>query len=377
MRIGIDARTLYIPALKGIGIYLYNLLINISEIDQENEYFLYYDSRQENFPRFPKAANFIEKGISIKKGDRFYFWEQIRLPLEIRRDKIDIFHSPGNITPFSLGCPILVTVHDTTLQEVSRGNIFNKFYYKKLQPAKLRKVKKIITGSNYSKERISTVMKVPIEKIIVIPNGISDLFRVLRDRKSIEQVKQKYGISGEYILNVGGESPWKNVSRLIKAYSILADNSDYKKQLVITGIRKKEILDKHMKEIFEYGVSEKVLVLGYIPENDLINLYNGADVFVYPSLREGFGFPPLEAMACGVPVIASNKTSIPEVVGNAALLVDAENPQAIADEILNVTSNYPLRQKLLQAGSMQYSNYKWEKTAAETLKLYKQLFNEQ
>lgn len=374
MKIGIDARTLYTPALKGIGIYLYNLLINISKIDQENEYLLYYDPRQEICLRFPKIVNFIEKGISLKKGDRFYLWEQLRLPLETRRDKIDIFHSPANTTAFCLGCPILVTVHDVTLQEISKGNIFDNIYNKKLQPAILRKVSKIITVSNYSKERIATVMKVPIEKIIVIPNGIGDAFRVLQDRKSVERVKQKYGIGGEYILNVGGESPWKNVSRLIKAYSMLVDNNGYNKQLVITGIRKKEILDKHTKEISKYVLLEKVLVLGYVPEDDLINLYNGADVFVYPSLKEGFGFPPLEAMACGVPVVASDKTSIPEVVGNAAQLVDAENPEAIANGILNVTSNYSLRERLLQAGYIQSSNYKWGKTAQATLKLYEDVF---
>ncbi len=374
MRIGIDARVLYMPVLKGMGVYLKNLLESLERIDKKNEYILYYDSRQQVVSRKPGSPNFEEKAISIRKGDIYHFWEQFRLPLELKKDRIDVFHSPANTTMLALKCPTIVTVHDTILQQSVRLSLFDQMYFKRLQPFILKKVQKIITISGYSKELISKIMKISKSMVEVIPLGINDSFRVITDKKMIVPVMQKYGITGSYLLNVGGESPWKNVSTLIKAYSELVKNYKIKEKLIITGIRNEVILKEHADKISELGIKDKIIIIGYVPQEDLVGLYNGASVFVYPSLHEGFGLPPLEAMACGVPVVVSDKTSIPEVVGDAAILVDASEPKNIAKAINDVLGNESLRKDLIAAGLERCKEFDWRKTAELTLKNYEEAY---
>ncbi len=372
MRIGIDARVLYAPVLKGIGVYLDNLLMQLSKIDKKNEYILYYDSRQETIKRFPRIDNFIEKGIEIGKGDRFYLWEQIKLSFEVRKDKINVFHSPANTTMFFMSCPTIVTVHDTIAQEVAKDRIWDSLYFNTIQPAILRNANKIVAPSTYSKNRIASIMNVPSGNIMVIPNGIDESFRELKDKDILGVIKAKYKIEENYILNVGGESPWKNISSLIKAYAILMRKGSIQEQLVIAGIRKKDILQKHLKEIELLGIEKKVLILGYLPIGDLAYLYSGATIFVYPSLREGFGFPPLEAMASGVPVVASDSASIPEVVGSAAILVHAAKAENIAKGIETLLLDSDIRNNLIAAGFKRCKEFSWQKTAEETLRIYEE-----
>jgi len=360
------------PILKGMGVYLQNLLENLGRIDSENEYFLYYDSRLNNTLRKVSAENLKFKGIAVQ-GEKFHLWEQWKLPQALKQDKIDIFHSPANTTMAASPCPVVVTVHDTHLQEIPRGTFFDRIYYGKVQPWNIRRAKRIITPSEYSKKNIVTFMKVPCENIAVIPLGINKNFMVPLDNNLVDTIKAKLDITGPYILNAGGESPWKNVSRLIQAFAVLVEKYRIKEKLLITGIRTKAILDKHLCEIENLGLKGKVHVLGYIPDDDLMGLYTGAELFVYPSLMEGFGFPPLEAMACGVPVVASNAASIPEVSGEGALYCDGKDSEDIAEKIYMVLSNKELRQDLISKGTNWVKRYRWERTAEETLEIYKRI----
>lgn len=374
LNIGIDARILYMPILKGMGVYLNNLLLSLSKIDKRNKYILYFDSRQKIINRGPKAENFITKGISLRKGDRVHLWEHLRLPLEVIKDKIDVFHSPANTTMFFSKCPILVTIHDTILQELLNRKIWSNLYFNKFQPWILRKAQTIITPSSYSKIKIAQIMRVSSGKIKVIPNGISSSFKVIENKDLIETIKSKYNIRGKYLLNVGGQSPWKNVSSLIKAYSILANEHKLTEQLIITGISTSSIVKTHLKEVERLGLLGTVLVLGYVSEDELVNLYNGAELLVYPSLMEGFGFPPLEAMACGTPVVASKSASIPEIVGDAGVLVDVTNLRSLSEAMLQVLQNKIVRENLIKKGFERSSKFSWERTAEQTLNLYIQTY---
>lgn len=367
--IGIDARVLFMPMMKGMGFYLQNLLENFITLDKENSYILYYDTRQNVKLRTLNSPNFSVKGISIRSGDSFHSWEQVRLPIELSRDKIDILHSPANTSIFASRCPRICTVHDTILQELEKKG-FDNFYFNRFIPFSLRRAKKIITCSIYSKQKINKLLNIPEEKIEVIPNGVSSIFKKINDKEAISKVKRKYAIEGEYIFNVGGESPWKNVSNLILAYKLLVSKSSIKQKIVIAGIRTKSIAENHLKEIAELGLSDRAIILGYVSEQELVHLYNGAEIFVYPSLNEGFGLPPLEAMACGIPVVASNKASIPEVVGDAAILVDATNESAIAKGIGLILNNAALKDKLRDLGTKRCSRFTWQQTAKKTLQLY-------
>ncbi len=373
MKIGVDVRPLYRPNLKGIGVYLKNLLDEFSRWDKENTYYLFYDERQELVKRKPDGQLFREEGSEISKGDSYYFWDQICLPREIAKNKIDIFHSPANMTSLKKMCPTVVTVHDTKPFEMKGYNFKEEIYTKWLQPKALRAADKIICPSEYTKKCIVEVLKIQPEKITVIYQGLSNRFKVLEDDDAILKVLQRLGVEKEYILFTGGETPAKNISRLIEAFAKLKKQYQIEHQLVITGIRSKKILEKHTQEIKEQSVALDVKILGYVEDDDLIALYNKAVVFVYPSLFEGFGFPPIEAMACGAVVAASNATSIPEVVGDAALMFDGKNVDEMAKQILRLITESNTINELREKGFKRSSQFKWLDTAQKTLNVYKEL----
>ena len=267
--------------------------------------------------------------------------------------------------------PFIVTVHDVIAQEMRKSRLWSKIYFEIIQPFALRKARKIITPSQYSKNKIMSRMKIPAEKIQVIPNGISESYKVLSNTGIIERTMGKCNIQKPYILNVGGESHWKNISRLLESYSLLVQKYNIKEKLVITGIRKQAILEKYNSEIAQLNLSDRIRMLGYIPKEDLVALYNGAEVFVYPSLMEGFGFPPLEAMACGTAVACSSFASMPEVVGGAALLFDPTNTIDMSEKIYCLLTNQKLKHELVNKGLKKIKQYSWEITAKETLKAFK------
>ncbi|MCM8775445.1 MAG: glycosyltransferase family 4 protein [Candidatus Omnitrophica bacterium] len=372
MRIGIDARTLYLPVLKGIGVYLLNLLNQLAVRDQKNEYILYYDSRQKIVDRAPKAPNFITRGIEIAKSDRFYFWEQFCLPRELARDRIDLLHSPANTTCLGFRGPKVVTVHDTIIQQGKDKTKADTIYYNFIQPFVLKFADRIITVSNYSRRNIMRDLGIRKKKIRVIPQGLDAAFQIIDDYSSVNRIVLKYGIPNPYLLNVGGESPFKNVSGLLEAYAIMVRKYGVTETLVVTGIRAKEILCGHLEHIVRLGLNGKVIVLGYVPHEDLVALYNGARLFVYPSLMEGFGFPPLEAMACGTPTVVSNAASMPDVAGNAAVLFDPKSPEDIAAKTCRVLVDETLRHELIQRGLERVKMYDWKNTAEATLEVYEE-----
>ena len=371
LRIGIDARTLYSPAMKGIGVYLQNLLNEMLRLEPSAEFFLYFDSRQKTLNRRPDSRQVTERPVQIGTGDRFYFWEQWALPEALKRDRISLLHSPANTLPLTFAGPKVVTVHDTTIQEREDKTRIDMFYYNFFQPYAIRRANRVLTVSEFSKSNIEKRLGVDKRKIRVIPNGISPAFRLLADEKTVEATKARLGIHGNYIFNAGGESPWKNVARLIEAYAALECPED----LVITGVRSEKVRAGHLEKIRELGLTGRVHLLTYVSEADLIALYNGASVFIYPSLLEGFGFPPLEAMACGIPVAASNAASIPEVTGNAALSFDANRTADIAAALRRLLTDEALRLDLRKRGFDRVRQFTWEQNARLTLEVYREVLN--
>lgn len=372
MRIGIDVRSLYRPTLKGIGIYLRNLLLAMGQQGDGNEYHLFYDSRQDLIKRKPEGKQFIDHGSSLKKGDSLFLWEQVRLPQEIKRFKIDLFHSSANTTFWRSSCPVVVTVHDTKLFETPRPSWIEEFYMKGIQPLLLRRATRIICPSAFTRQCVMERLRIPENKVTVVYLGLNQNFKVLNDKERAGKIRQQYGISDEFVFSYGGETPSKNISNLLRAFAYLKKKTEIPHQLVVTGIRSKEVLSMHLREARELGVETSVLILGYLPEDDLVALLNVASVFVYPSLFEGFGFPPIEAMACGVPVAASDATSIPEIVGDAALFFDGRNPQEMADQIYRIIREPRLAEILRQKGFERIRKFSWDETAKKTLRIYQE-----
>jgi glycosyltransferase involved in cell wall biosynthesis len=370
MRIGIDARTLYAPAMKGIGIYVQNLLPAMAELDPASEFVLLYDTRQDCAKRLPAGQSFADRGIAVRKGDTFYAWEQLRMPVEIRRMGVDLFHSPANTTSLWRPAPTVVTVHDVKLLDMPAENARAEFYHKTLQKMAVCRAASVICPSEFTKREVLSHFRVDERRVIVIYNGISPQFHVSEDREQVDSVCRKLGIGKDFILTAGGESGPKNISNLIAAFAQLLAGGVHDVLLVVPGIRTESILRKHQAEAEASGVAHAVMFPGYLPQSDLIALMNAALLFVYPSLSEGFGFPPLEAMACGVPVAASNATSIPEVVGDAALLFDGRSVNDMAAAIERLLSDQQLREEQRRSGFRRAAKFTWTQAAEATLDVY-------
>jgi glycosyltransferase involved in cell wall biosynthesis len=355
--------------MKGIGVYLQHLLPEMAALDSSIAYILFYDTRQAVTPRLPAGPGFRERGISLPRGDTFYAWEQLRLPLATRHEAVDVFHSPANTTPCWKPAPTIVTVHDVKLLEATGDGVRSRLYHRPIQQFAIRRAAAVICPSEFTKREVLKHFRIEPGRVTVIHNGVGTQFHPLADHKPIESVRHKYGINGDFVLFAGGESAPKNISTLLAAFAVVCARCE-DILLVVPGIRTETILQAHLAEAKRLHVERRIIFPGYIPEAELIALMNAARLFVYPSLSEGFGLPPLEAMACGAPVAASDATSIPEVVGDAALLFEASSVNATAEAIERLLTDSSLCRLLRDKGFRRAAHFTWRRAAEATLQVY-------
>jgi len=376
MRIGIDARTLTLSEIRGIGTYLLEVLNAWPKSSKKDTFILFVEER--SFPKLPsnQKIKFEVKKIKSPRGTRFRIWEWYALPKAIKQYSLDIFWSPANIA-FPIINPIqIVTIHDTLLQEyVQFDSLFEKVYFRKIIPFFTRNyVRHIITVSSFSANRINYIFSYPKEHITIIYNGIPDIQKKFSSKKEAQNFLARENIvKPPYIYALGAESPWKNTKVLLEAFQKVQSKIS-NISLIISGIQSRSInIFKNLSQKFNLNES-RVKLLEFIPNELKYILYQGAEIFIYPSLFEGFGFPPLEAMALGVPVIASNAASIPEVVGEAALLIDARYPNNITEAIVKILTNEELKFKLVKLGFENVKRFDWHKSATEHCILFKKSF---
>ena len=346
--IGIDARMIemsgigtYIQHLMGVGIYDYAL------------------GNEEEIRRYDSDVRVIPYDATIYSPK-----EQLRFPNKaVKSAGIDIMHFPHYNVPISYRGKYLTTVHDLThivLPEFLGGKI--KYLYAKfLMRQALRRADHIFTVSNNSKKDILKYFRIPEDKISITYNAIDDDFR-LKDKTEIDYLYDKYDIprGKKLLLYVGNLKPHKNLSTLLKALKKLNRDDVY---LLLVGKAFRSVdLDEQEKQM---GIKDKVIHTGMVSKEELIDLYNLADLFVFPSLYEGFGIPPLEAMACGTPVIASNNSSIPEVVGEAAVLFNGKNAKELSDQIEVVFNDNTMREELIKKGRLQCKKFNWTQANKE------------
>jgi glycosyltransferase involved in cell wall biosynthesis len=375
MRIMIDARMGHTRV--GMGVYVRGLLRSLSKIDKENEYFVILNKgKKDNF--IPLQDNFhkIYTGVTYSNYLKRDLWEQIYLPILLNRYNIDVYHGPNYILPLFSNKKMILTIYDTTISFSNYGwyKPVSRYRVQKLLSLSAKKADKIITGSEHSKKDIISILGIPEEKIKVIYIGVDEEYKVIKDQSKLNLVKAKYGLNKKFILHVGSLNPRKNISRLIEAYNKLPLELSKEYQLVLVGgkgWRSNEIFAK----IEKLGLNDKVLFTGFVEDDDLHLLMNAASLLVFPSLYEGFGIPPLEAMACGIPVVASNTSSIPEVVGDAALLFDPYNVEEMSVAIYKALTDEQLRNDLVKRGFERVKYFSWKKTAQETLAVYNEIYN--
>jgi glycosyltransferase involved in cell wall biosynthesis len=370
MRIGINTLFLIPNRVGGTETIVRGLIYGLSKIDTVNEYVIF--TNQENHETFQfNSANFTKILCNIPPRLKLYrvFWEQIVLPTYVKKNKIELLHSPGYVSPIKINCKTVVTIPD--MQYRFYPQYFGKsrlWYWRYFIPRSARKAAMITTLSEYSKKSIIDLLHISSDKVAVTYPASKYFDRVQVDNQYKQQILDKYGIKKEFILSVASFLPHKNLGHLIESFNLLSDRIDY--QLVLVGLQvqgAEQFQTTLWKENMESG---KIRVLGYIPEEDLMGLYQSATVFVLPSLFEGFGMPLLEAMSFGCPVAASNKTCIPEIVGNAGILFDPESTVSIADALYSIISNQSLRDDLVRKGFDRVTEFTWEKMAHDTCSAY-------
>ena len=373
MKVGIISDRLNRP-LTGVGNYVYNLINELSKIDNENIYLINY--KENNL--FPELNKIIIKNPFKKfpKKYSYYFWHlYLNYYINHKKLDLDIIHSPENASLFInlKNKKKIITIHDIMpFYFPNMYDFITHHRYKLLFAYTLKTSDKIIAVSYNTKKDLIKLFKIPENKIKVIYEAASENFKPLKEN-DVNTVKQKYNLNYPFILYVGGLAPNKNVERLIKAYYKLKKRR-IKHKLVITGVKRYKY-----KSIFEtiekLNLQKDVIFTSYVPDEDLPALYNAADLFVYPSLYEGFGLPPLEAMACGTPVITSNTSSLPEVVGDAGIMINPYSVDELANKMYEVLTNDGLREELSKKGLERAKLFSWKKCAEEHLKVYEEVYN--
>ncbi|KRQ87785.1 D-inositol 3-phosphate glycosyltransferase [Caloramator mitchellensis] len=369
MKIGFDARAAIWYRGTGIGTYTYQLIKNISIMDKNNDYLVFLPS--ENFDII-FDDNFNVK--QIDKCEKETFWEQVDVPNILTDTGIEIYHVPQNGIglPYEKNCKFVITLHDVIPYKMPEtvGPQYLKIYLEEI-PKILPLCDGIITVSEYSKMDIAKTLNYPEEKIFVTYLAAEDIYFPLNKKYCKEFIRKKYCIDEDFILYVGGFSPRKNIKGLIKAYSLIKNKIGNIK-LVILGKKGRSYFD-YRDLALSLGLKNDVVFPGFIEVEELPIFYNAAKMLVYPSFYEGFGLPPLEAMACGTPVVASNATSIPEVLKSGALYINPYDEYSIAEKMLMLVEDDALYNEMALKGLFQSSFYCWKRTAVETLSAYNKL----
>ncbi len=371
MRIGLDIRNL-VFSRAGISKYTKNLIESLAEVDRQNEYTLFCNTKSRC--DWSKYGNIQEKVIRLPNLGRFTekFWEEILLPRELKN--IDIFHSPRFMLPRRKPCKFIDTIHDLTFKKFPRLFTKDTFtYVNNWVELAVKSADKIIAVSDNTKKDLIDLFNAPEEKIEVIYEGVEEIYRPLKLESSLRGIKDKYNLPEKFILFVGTIEPRKNLKKLIEAFGEFKKSGPAEHKLVIAGGRGWQYEDI-FKAVGKLGLSKEIIFPDYIPERDLPLIYNAADLFVYPSLYEGFGLPVLEAMACGVAVITSNVSSLPEVAGDAAVLVDPDDTRAIAEAMENVLQDNDLKRKMIENGLKRAAMFSWQEMAKKTLEVYSQVY---
>jgi len=380
MRIGIDCR-MYSTRFTGIGRYVYELTKNLFEIDRENEYFLFFNNPEHSKFSPPKsAANRVHK--ILVNAPHYSIQEQTKFLSLLNKHKLDLMHFTHFNAPILYKKPSIVTIHDLTLSFFP-GKKMTSFlhragYHITIKSA-VNNAKRVIAVSNNTKKDLQDILKIPDEKIDVIYEGVDQSFSQLSESQltSVDNAESDRSkpdnmqITKPFLLYTGVWRSHKNLQNLIKAFHILKTEYNFQGSLVITG-RPDPVYSKEvMGETLSLKLENDVVFTGMVSEDKLIQLYNQAEVYVFPSLYEGFGLSPLEAMQCGTPVAASNASCIPEVCGEEnALFFDPRNPRDMAEKVFRILSEKSLKEELVKNGLEHVKKFSWEKMAKDTFKVY-------
>ncbi len=368
LRIWIDARRYE----SGMWVYLSHLIDKLSLLDKTNQYALIVNRKHYDlFPGLPENFRKIKTVFTIENHVFGEIWRNVFLPRKMVREKVDVFHDPGYFLPYSNGkFKKIVTFHDLVAFVHKETNSRKYFtYMRAITRLSAKLADTIIADSQHTKNDILRLLDVPEERVKVIYLAAGSNFFPIRDEQLKTDFKKRYELPEHYILNMGTIEPRKNIPRLLDAFHRLKLKYDIPHKLVIGGSfgwLYKPVLQK----IKDFRLSQEVVMPGFIKNENLNLLYNAAEAFVFPSLYEGFGLPPLEAISCGIPVASSNTSCLPEILGDGALYFDPYDVGDMSEALWKIISSPSIREKLEEKALLQAAKFSWTETARQTLDIY-------
>ncbi len=366
MRIGIDARLVFYNN-AGIGQYILRLTQALAQINHEDQ-FTIFKSRKDK-TAVVTQANFKTERLWTPSHHPL---ERLALSVELLPFALDVLHSPDFIPPRYTRCPTVITVHDLAFLKYPRFLTRTSARYYGQVDLAARQANHIIAVSESTKRDTVQLLGVPEDKITIIYEAAHPLFAPINDPTQLAQVRERHHLPENFVLFVGTIEPRKNLPTLLRAFRRLRDHYKSDAVLAIAGNRG-WLYEQVDQVVAELKLEEAVRFLGGVPNEELVYLYNAAKLFVLPSFYEGFGLPPLEAMACGTPVVVSNISSLPEVVGDAGILINPEDVEALTVAMWRVLSDDQLRNEMREKGLKRAATFSWKRAAQETLQVYRQV----
>ena len=370
MKIAIEAQRIFRPNKHGMDFVALETIRELQKMDHENEYFIFVSPGPDHCLNESDNMHIVEL-----RCPSYPLWEQVALPRAVARVRPDLLHCTSNTAPVKCPVPLVLTLHDIIFLEKRQSSSRSLYqemgwHYRRLVvPRILSECRKIITVSNFECNRIREALNLPKDRLTAVYNGYSPHFRQM---PLAPEIVHKYVPSDDYLFFLGNTDPKKNTPRVLKAYGLYLRQSKHKRPLLIADL-KEEAIDGILSAEGIKEVKPYLSFPGYIPNADLAALYNGAFAFLYPSLRESFGIPMLESMACGTPVIAGNTSAMPEIAGEGALLADPLDENDIARKILLLEEDDTFYQQQVDYGLERVKLFSWRKSAEALLKIYKEI----
>lgn len=370
MKIAIEAQRIFRTNKHGMDFVVLESIRELQKIDHENDYFIFVRPGEDRCLQETDNVHIIEVNCPS-----YPLWEQVALPRAVDKLKPDLLHCTSNTAPIYCPVPLVLTLHDIIFLEPRQNKNSSWYqnmgwYYRRIVvPRILARCKKIITVSDFECNRIKDALHLSNGQIMPIYNGYTPHFQLIISTKS---VTQKYIDADSYLFFLGNTDPKKNVPRTLKAYSIYLKKSNVKRPLLIADL-KEDKLNTILKEQQIEEIKPYLSYPGYISNSDLPYLYNGAFAFLYTSLRESFGIPMLEAMACGTPTIIGNTSAMPEIAGPGSIQVNPYDENDIANKILDLENDAIYYEKQVQYGLERVKKFSWENTAKSLLALYQKI----
>ncbi|MFD2933957.1 glycosyltransferase family 4 protein [Spirosoma flavum] len=375
MRIGIEAQRLLRPHKHGMDIVALETIRALADYSEHE--FVVFVKPDCDYDGLHNAPNIQ---LVELPGGPYPVWEQYALPKAVKKYGIDLLHCTANTAPLNCSVPLVLTLHDIIFlenQPLLRGSWYQRFgnqYRRWNVPQIVTKCDRIVTVSDFERQRIIDHLKLDPDRVVTIWNAVNDQFRLINDATQIANVRLQYKLPEEFIFFLGNTDPKKNVRGVLKALLLLKQQGQLTLPVVISNLSATSLHDT-LTEIKGLALIDDIILCGYIPNYILPLVYNAATIFLCPSLRESFGLPILESMACGTPVITSTTSSMPEVAGNAALLVDPTSVEDMASQIDRLIQQPILRNNLRQKGLARAALFSWQATAAKLLDVYSESIN--